>query len=117
MCESFFASLECELLDRHRFPTQAAARLAVANGGTGAKSDKGSYVDAPRAKTLLRTHFYQLGARSSDRHARTRAGVPRDRLSGAQRAEHAGAVVGESHADDVGRPERRGDDDGLTSDA
>lgn len=29
MCESFFASLECELLDRHRFPTQAAARLAV----------------------------------------------------------------------------------------
>jgi putative transposase len=29
MCESFFATLECELLDRYRFPTQAAARLAV----------------------------------------------------------------------------------------
>jgi putative transposase len=29
MCESFFATLECELLDRERFPTQAAARLAV----------------------------------------------------------------------------------------
>jgi putative transposase len=29
MCESFFATLECELLDRHRFPTQASARLAV----------------------------------------------------------------------------------------
>jgi putative transposase len=29
MCESFFATLECELLDRHRFPTQGAARLAV----------------------------------------------------------------------------------------
>jgi putative transposase len=29
MCESFFATLECELLDRHRFPTQADARLAV----------------------------------------------------------------------------------------
>jgi len=29
MCESFFATLECELLDRHRFPTQAAARLTV----------------------------------------------------------------------------------------
>ena len=29
MCESFFATLECELLDRQRFPTQAAARLAV----------------------------------------------------------------------------------------
>jgi putative transposase len=29
MCESFFATLECELLDRHRFPTHADARLAV----------------------------------------------------------------------------------------
>jgi putative transposase len=29
MCESFFASLECELLDRHRFRTQAEARMAV----------------------------------------------------------------------------------------
>jgi putative transposase len=29
LCESFFATLECELLDRKRFPTQAAARLAV----------------------------------------------------------------------------------------
>jgi putative transposase len=29
MCESFFATLECELLERHRFPTQATARLAV----------------------------------------------------------------------------------------
>jgi putative transposase len=29
MCESFFATLECELLDRQRFPTQAAGRLAV----------------------------------------------------------------------------------------
>ena len=29
MCESFFATLECELLARHRFANQAAARLAV----------------------------------------------------------------------------------------
>ena len=29
LCESFFATLECELLDRHRFQTQAEARLAV----------------------------------------------------------------------------------------
>jgi len=29
MCESFFATLECELLDRQRFPTQADARRAV----------------------------------------------------------------------------------------
>jgi len=29
MCESFFATLECELLDRHRFKTQPDARSAV----------------------------------------------------------------------------------------
>ena len=29
MCESFFATLECELLDRLRFKTQAEARIAV----------------------------------------------------------------------------------------
>jgi len=28
-CESFFATLECELLARHRFPTRSAARLAL----------------------------------------------------------------------------------------
>ena len=29
MCESFFATLECELLAKHRFPTQTDARIAV----------------------------------------------------------------------------------------
>ena len=29
MCESFFASLECELLDRHRFRSHAEARMAI----------------------------------------------------------------------------------------
>jgi len=29
MCESFFATLECELLDRRRFATKAEARMAV----------------------------------------------------------------------------------------
>jgi len=29
MCESFFATLECELLERHRFATPVVARLAV----------------------------------------------------------------------------------------
>ena len=28
MCESFFATLECELLDRRRFMSQAEARMA-----------------------------------------------------------------------------------------
>ena len=29
MAESFFATLECELLDRRKFPTQAEARTAI----------------------------------------------------------------------------------------
>ena len=29
MCESFFATLECELLDRRHFNTQVEARMAV----------------------------------------------------------------------------------------
>jgi putative transposase len=29
MCESFFATLECELLDRRRFKTQIEARVAI----------------------------------------------------------------------------------------
>ena len=29
MCESFFATLECELLDRRSFKTQAEARMAA----------------------------------------------------------------------------------------
>jgi putative transposase len=29
LCESFFATLECELLDRQRFKTQAEARMAI----------------------------------------------------------------------------------------
>ena len=29
MCESFFATLECELLDRRKFKTKAAARMAI----------------------------------------------------------------------------------------
>ena len=29
MCESFFATLECELLDRRRFKSQAEAEMAV----------------------------------------------------------------------------------------
>lgn len=29
LCESFFATLECELLDQRRFRTQAEARMAV----------------------------------------------------------------------------------------
>jgi hypothetical protein len=29
MCESFFATLDCELIDRRRFRTKAEARLAI----------------------------------------------------------------------------------------
>jgi len=29
MCENFFATLECELLDRRKFQTKAEARMAI----------------------------------------------------------------------------------------
>ena len=29
MCESFFANLECKLLDRRKFKTKAEARMAI----------------------------------------------------------------------------------------
>jgi putative transposase len=29
MCESFFATLECELIDRRRFRSHSEARMAV----------------------------------------------------------------------------------------
>ena len=29
MCESFFATLECELIDRHRFRSHTEARMAI----------------------------------------------------------------------------------------
>ncbi len=29
MCESFFATLECELLDRRKFRTKAEAKMAI----------------------------------------------------------------------------------------
>jgi putative transposase len=29
MCESFFATLECELLDRRRFRSQVEARMSI----------------------------------------------------------------------------------------
>jgi putative transposase len=29
MCESFFATIECELLDRRRFRTRVEARMAI----------------------------------------------------------------------------------------
>jgi putative transposase len=33
MCESFFATLECELLERSRFETQAEAKMAIFDEG------------------------------------------------------------------------------------
>ncbi len=32
LCENFFATLKCELLDRQRFPMQAEARVAHRTG-------------------------------------------------------------------------------------
>jgi hypothetical protein len=46
MCESFFATLECELLDRPRFKTQAEARIGVrVRRGFGPQPAPPSFVD------------------------------------------------------------------------
>jgi len=37
MCESFFATLECELLGRRRFTSQAEARMALSHTSRGGR--------------------------------------------------------------------------------
>ena len=50
MCESFFATLECELLDRSRFPTPAYARREVFGFIEG-------FFNTRRIHSALRQHF------------------------------------------------------------
>jgi len=38
MCESFFATLECELLDRRRFKTQSEARMPAWQSSSSSKA-------------------------------------------------------------------------------
>ena len=52
LCESFFATLECELLDRWRFATQVEARLAVL---TSSRAGTIRTVATPRWRTCRRS--------------------------------------------------------------
>ena len=49
MAERFFATLECELLDRCKFPTQAEARMAIFE-----------YIEGWYDRSSLRTLFYVI---------------------------------------------------------
>jgi putative transposase len=51
LCESFFATLECELLDRRRFATQVEARLAVFDFIEGWYNPHRRHCTCPRSPT------------------------------------------------------------------
>ena len=53
MCESFFATLECELLARHRFKTQTEARNAVVRASSKASTIRGAAI--PRSDIFHRS--------------------------------------------------------------
>jgi hypothetical protein len=75
MCESFFATLECELLDRRRFETQAEARLAVFSFIEGFYNRQGFptlmpfEADMATMNMLLHTLNDLVNAKSSFTHA------------------------------------------------
>ena len=69
MCESFFATLECELLARRRFKTQAEARMAVFS------SSRASTIraDATPRSAISRRSITNDGTRQQRRSRRTPA--------------------------------------------
>jgi putative transposase len=66
MCESFFATLECELLDRVRFRTPAAARMAIF------EFIEGWYNPRRRHSALT----YESPTRFEEKHAREGVAAP-----------------------------------------
>jgi putative transposase len=66
LCESFFATLECELLERHRFPTQVEARIAVFDFIEG-------FYNTQRRHSAL---DYQSPIEYERRHEQARRGLP-----------------------------------------
>jgi putative transposase len=66
MCESFFATLECELLDRERFATRAEARMAVFEFIEGWYNPhrRHSALDYESPMSYERKHYTQVAAES-----------------------------------------------------
>jgi putative transposase len=75
MAESFFATLECELLDRHRFKTQAEARIAVFEFIEGFYNPRRRHSRRTRACRRARARQGAAWKRRSKPH-RHRAGRP-----------------------------------------
>jgi len=66
MCESFFATLECELIDRERFTTRAEARMAVFEFIEGWYNPhrRHSALDYESPMSYERKHYAQVAAES-----------------------------------------------------
>jgi putative transposase len=81
MCESFFATLECELLDRTSFKTQAQARRAIFEFIEGWYNPhrRHSALDYLSPIAYERAYVAQPGSGSSDQPEKDTAPPPRDR--------------------------------------
>jgi putative transposase len=64
LCESFFATLECELLDRQRFRTQVDARLAVFDFIEGWYNPRRRHSGLDYLSPMIFERTHGLGARS-----------------------------------------------------
>jgi putative transposase len=85
MCESFFATLECELLERRRFKTQVEARMAIFDFIEGWYNPRRRHSALGYQSPIDYERFYRDDANQTLRcaaAART-AGPPKDAASGA----------------------------------
>jgi len=96
LCESFFATLECELLDRQRFRTQVEARLALFDfiEGWYNRRRRHSALDyqAPIAFEMAHGLGDRIGASESTDRRHGHCGIPR-RMPKKSRAMTIDAVV------------------------
>jgi putative transposase len=65
LCESFFATLECELLDRHRFRTQVETRLAVFDFIEGWYNPRRRHSALDDRSPMLFERTYSIGDRTA----------------------------------------------------
>ena len=74
MCESFFATLECELLDRRRFATKSEARMAIFQFIEGWYNVRRRHSGLNYASPLEYEHLYHLSLTDSSPQLSTKAG-------------------------------------------
>ena len=97
MCESFFATLECELLDRTSFKTQAEARMAVFDFIEGWYNPhrRHSALDYLSPIAYERAYIAQPGSSSSDQLEKDTAPPP---LAAGKTGEEEQQAINPSHA-------------------